>query len=94
MRVRMRVKISGTRDGAEWPDRGDTIDLPDDEAEQLIRYGGAEPTEPEAAEDTVDEDPDEGGDGPDEGDGGEPDVETATVPDTSEKRPTRSRAKG
>ncbi|MFB7866994.1 hypothetical protein [Streptomyces sp. NPDC056069] len=42
MRVRMKVKISGTRDGAEWPDKGDTLDVPDDEAEQLIRYGAAE----------------------------------------------------
>lgn len=65
MRVRMKVKISGTRDGAEWPDKGDTVDLPDDEAEQLIRYGAAE----------------EAGD----------DVETATAPDTAEKRGTRGR---
>lgn len=36
MKVRMNVKLSGSRDGIDWPDPGDTIDLPADEAEQLI----------------------------------------------------------
>jgi len=43
MRVRMKVAISGTRDGATWPDKGGEIDLPDEEAAQLLRDGRAEP---------------------------------------------------
>ncbi|MEU7293335.1 hypothetical protein AB0A76_09045 [Streptomyces exfoliatus] len=43
MRIRMRVKISGTRDGVEWPDKGGFVDLPDAEAAQLLRDRVAEP---------------------------------------------------
>jgi len=52
MQVRMKVKISGTRNGEEWPDKGEVIDLPDDEAVQLLGQGAAEPAdepEPETA---------------------------------------------
>lgn len=41
-KVVMKGKISGTRDGKPWPDVGDTIDLPKDEADRLIRQGMAE----------------------------------------------------
>ncbi len=41
MKVTMQQKISGTRDGEEWPERGEEIDLPDDEAEALISQGAA-----------------------------------------------------
>jgi len=41
MKVTMNQQISGTRDGATWPPRGATIDLPDDEAEALIAQGAA-----------------------------------------------------
>jgi len=34
--VRMLVKIGGTRDGAEWPNVGGTIDLPEPEAASLV----------------------------------------------------------
>ncbi|MFC8156314.1 hypothetical protein ACFUO0_20065 [Streptomyces cinereoruber] len=55
MRIRMRVTLSGTYNGAPWPPRGEALDVPADEAEQLIRYGAAElvedtPEEPAAAE--------------------------------------------
>lgn len=43
MRVRMRVQISGTRDGREWPPRGGLVDLPAAEAAQLCAAGMAEP---------------------------------------------------
>ena len=33
--------ISGSRDGAEWPAPGGSLDVPTDEAEQLIRLGFA-----------------------------------------------------
>jgi len=33
--------ISGSRDGADWPAPGGSLDVPKDEAEQLIRLGFA-----------------------------------------------------
>ena len=41
MRVQLRVQISGTRDGADWPPPGSVVDLPDDEALGLISWGSA-----------------------------------------------------
>lgn len=41
--VKMLVRISGTRDGKDWPAPGETISLPDDEADLLIRNGQAAP---------------------------------------------------
>lgn len=41
MHVVMRHQISGHRDGVAWPERGETIELPDDEAISLIRGGAA-----------------------------------------------------
>lgn len=35
-------QISGTRDGADWPPPGETVDVTDDEARQLVRSGVAE----------------------------------------------------
>ncbi len=52
MRVQMRVPISGSRDGVDWPPVGGTIDLPADEAEHLCAAGLAIPAaapEPEKA---------------------------------------------
>ena len=52
MLVTMRQKISGSRDGVDWPDPGETIDLPDGEAEQLVSLGlavaGDAPADPPA----------------------------------------------
>ena len=39
MNVTMRVQISGTRDGQDWPAPGASIDVPDDEAAQLLALG-------------------------------------------------------
>lgn len=39
MRIRMKVSVSGTRDGESWPAKGGTIDLPEDEAKNLIATG-------------------------------------------------------
>ncbi|MEZ5409578.1 MAG: hypothetical protein R2761_16230 [Acidimicrobiales bacterium] len=39
MNVTMLRKVSGTRDGVDWPDPGDSIDVPADEAELLIGNG-------------------------------------------------------
>lgn len=43
MRVRMRIAISGTRDGVHWPPRGGEMDLPDSEAAGMCARGWAEP---------------------------------------------------
>lgn len=43
MKVRMRVDVSGTRNGQEWPRRGQVMELPDDEAVQYCANGMAEP---------------------------------------------------
>jgi len=43
MRVRMRVTMSGTRDGEEWPPRGAETELPDGEAADLCAAGLAVP---------------------------------------------------
>jgi hypothetical protein len=43
MKVRMRVQVSGQRNGAEWPPVGSVIDLPDDEAAGYCAGGMAEP---------------------------------------------------
>ncbi|MEU9888668.1 hypothetical protein [Sphaerisporangium sp. NPDC051011] len=58
MRVRMKAKISGTRDGKDWPDPEGEIDLPEDEAAQLCNIGMAVPVDEEPAA-PVDEEPDE-----------------------------------
>ncbi|GGZ28455.1 hypothetical protein GCM10010387_22400 [Streptomyces inusitatus] len=55
MRVRMKVQISGTRDGQLWPERGQTIDLPDSEAALLIATGIAEHDQEPDAEPAVEE---------------------------------------
>jgi hypothetical protein len=43
MLVRMRVDVSGTRNGEPWPQRGSVIDLPGHEAAEYCRNGMAEP---------------------------------------------------
>lgn len=53
MKVRMKLQISGTRDGQEWPAKGGEVELPDEEGAQLCASGLAEPltdgNEPETA---------------------------------------------
>ncbi len=43
MKVRMVGKITGTRDGVEWPEPGEEIFLPDEEGAQLCALGMAAP---------------------------------------------------
>lgn len=72
MRVQMLTHITGTRDGAEWPLAGGEIDLPDNEAADLIASGRAKevdggeaaapsddpaPVEPDADADVEGDDP-------------------------------------
>lgn len=67
MRIRMKVTMSGTRNGEDWPPAGETVDLPTGEAQHLVASGIAEEID------------------------GIPEVETATAPDTAEKRDSRAR---
>lgn len=39
MIVEMRARISGTRNGQDWPQVGETISLPDAEARDMIAAG-------------------------------------------------------
>lgn len=50
MRVRVAQRITGFRDGVEWPEIGGEIDLPGWEAENLIAIGHAVPVEVAALE--------------------------------------------
>ena len=51
MKIRMRVLITGTHDGEDWPSVGGTAEVPDDEGKHLIAGGMADPVE--AAVDTA-----------------------------------------
>lgn len=39
MKIKLTGDVQGTRNGEEWPPRGTVVDLPDDEARQLIGSG-------------------------------------------------------
>jgi hypothetical protein len=43
MKVRLLVVLTGTRDGIDWPARGEVVDLPQSEAEHMIAVGQAAP---------------------------------------------------
>lgn len=49
MDVRMKVSISGTRNGVDWPPIGSTVSLPDTEAADMVSAGLAAPVEIETA---------------------------------------------
>jgi hypothetical protein len=51
MQVRMRVSISGTRNGEPWPGLGQLVELPEAEALHMLNAGMAEAVaEPEVVE--------------------------------------------
>jgi hypothetical protein len=43
MRVKMTQQLSGTRNGEPWPPPGEVVDLPKQEAEELVQAGLASP---------------------------------------------------
>lgn len=53
MKVRMKFKIEGTRNGVRWPEAGGVVDLPDAEAVELLSQGFADPVEVEKPEKAV-----------------------------------------
>lgn len=46
MLVKMKVSLSGSRDGKSWPLIGETLEVPDEEAVSLINARIVEPVEP------------------------------------------------
>ena len=53
MKVRMQVNISGTRGGAEWPPRGEVLEVDDEEGTQLCQAGLATPVVEDKTETAV-----------------------------------------
>lgn len=45
MKIRLKVDVSGSRDGKPWPPRGSVTDLPREEAMQLCSNGMAVPVD-------------------------------------------------
>jgi hypothetical protein len=45
MKVKLKVQLSGTRDGVPWPAIGSVVELPDDEARDMMASGVADPTD-------------------------------------------------
>lgn len=43
MKVKLKVQLSGTRDGVSWPPVGTVVELPDDEARDMLTSGVAGP---------------------------------------------------
>lgn len=43
VKIRMKTHLAGSRNGERWPQAGETKDLPEDEALDLIKAGLAEP---------------------------------------------------
>jgi hypothetical protein len=41
MKIKMRMLITGTRNSVSWPPIGGIVDLPEDEAQCMIRHGYA-----------------------------------------------------
>jgi hypothetical protein len=84
LRVKMKVSLTGTRDGEEWPPRGQCADLPDDEATHLVTAGLAGPCAEPCAEPEPEPEPEPTPEP-------EPEVvETATAP----RAPRTARRKG
>lgn len=79
MRIRMKVEMSGTRNGEPWPKRGEVAELPTAEAAHLVGAGIAEEVRHEAP--TV-----ETAVAPVAETSEQPDTEDAAAPETEERR--------
>lgn len=63
MKVRMRVGISGTRSGVEWPQPGEVLECSPEEGAQLCASGIAVPEVEDRTETTVAAEPEKRGPG-------------------------------
>lgn len=82
MKIRMKIDISGSRNGEPWPPKGEIADVPTGEAQHLVASGIAEEVDQDDAE--ADQDDAEAGA-----------LETATAPEAETPAATpakRSRA--
>lgn len=86
MIVRMRIKIGGYRDLQPWPEIGDTIELPDAEAADLIANGYAE----EATDEPIDEPATDDGEATAD-DAGAPARDDVKAPSTEPLKPKAAR---
>lgn len=50
MKIELKVNVSGTRDGIEWPPMGGSVDLPESEAAQMVAAGLASAVTPAPVE--------------------------------------------
>lgn len=50
MKVRLKIDVSGTRNGAPWPARGEIVELPDQEAADMCANGQADPVAEKASD--------------------------------------------
>lgn len=53
MKIRMKTRIEGSRNGVRWPAAGNVVDLPEGEAHDLIAAGLAEPVQAEPTKATA-----------------------------------------
>lgn len=82
MRIRMKVSVSGTRNGEPWPAKGGTVELPQDEAKNLVAIGLA-----------VEADDEESGEPAEENAQAPADAETAAPRKPSPRKPAPKPAK-
>lgn len=81
MKVRMKVSVSGTRNGEPWPARGSVVELPDAEAADYCKSGMAEPITTLGEDiEKRDDAPSTGDDGPDGPDADDAPMTTGDVP--------------
>lgn len=101
MKVRMKVDVSGSRNGQPWPSRGGVVDVPDDEGAHLCSAGMAVPLMPESEPETAvtPADAQENTDAPNveeaavEPEGETRGLTTETAPAAAKKTPTRAAKK-
>jgi hypothetical protein len=76
VKVRMKVGISGSRNGRPWPDIGEEVTLPDQEGKEMCEAGLAEPVAEKPKAETREAKTEE--------------RKADTPPSTSESRPAKS----
>lgn len=79
MRIRMKVEMSGTRNGHPWPARGEVVDIPTGEAQHLVASGIAEEAPREREETAVPP---------------SPEVSTPPAPEVASTPPAEKRGRG
>lgn len=96
MFVRMKINITGSRDGVPWPPPGGVLEVPDHEGDELVAQGYAEVADgPDAeaapAEEGSSDAPGDGDDGPAEESGS--DADEGRIEGGEATVPTRKRAR-